>query len=112
LPLTPFGAGKYPSALAIADLNGDRIPDLVVADRDNNTIISLLGKGDGTFVPSQITPTGREPAAVAAADFDGDGLVDVATADSGSAAVTILRGRANGEFRYVGQFPAGDHPVQ
>ena len=44
-----FGAGSSPSSLASADLNGDRVADLAVANFDSSDVSILLGNGDGTF---------------------------------------------------------------
>jgi hypothetical protein len=35
--------------LAVADFNGDGIPDLVVTNRDQDSFEVLLGNGNGTF---------------------------------------------------------------
>ena len=52
----PYGSGgNGPNAVAVADVNRDGIPDLVVANwcTDSTCVASsvgvLLGKGDGTF---------------------------------------------------------------
>ena len=41
--------GNYPSSVAIGDLNGDGLPDLVVANTASNTVSILLGNGAGRF---------------------------------------------------------------
>ncbi len=42
-----------PSDVKIADLNGDKIQDLVVANSGANDILVYLGNGDGSFAPPQ-----------------------------------------------------------
>jgi hypothetical protein len=47
------GAGGYSTALAVDDVNGDKIPDIIMgnepADLALPTISVMLGKGNGTF---------------------------------------------------------------
>ena len=80
-----------PSALAVADLNGDRYDDIVTATvgtttRKQGGVNIMLGNGNGGFrvqqpitlsVPtnSGSSNTDTKPTAVIAADFDGDGLM-------------------------------------
>lgn len=78
----PTRVGNGPIALATADMNGDSILDLVVANSADNTISVLLGNGSGGF--TAVTPqnpqnfaTPPRPDSLALADVNGDGRVDV-----------------------------------
>ena len=44
-----FAAGDTPFSVAVADLDGDGIPDLVSANIDSDNVSVLLGNGDGSF---------------------------------------------------------------
>jgi hypothetical protein len=59
----------------VADINGDKILDIVIAD--DNQIVVLLGKGDGSFQSPLTYPAGLQPTYVAVADLNHDGLPDV-----------------------------------
>lgn len=49
-PGVTYGSGGVlPHSVAIADVNGDGKPDLVVANESSNSVGVLLGNGDGTF---------------------------------------------------------------
>jgi hypothetical protein len=77
--------GTYPRAVAIADLTGNGIPDLVVGNVGNastnpvqlGSVAVLLGNGDGTFqTPIQYTPF-NYPGWAALGDFTGSGRQDL-----------------------------------
>jgi hypothetical protein len=83
-PAVGYDTGEYPRPVAIADVNGDGIPDLVVANigianpPEDGSVAVLLGNGDGTFQEAvQYTPF-HFPGWVAVGDFNGDGLPDLA----------------------------------
>jgi VCBS repeat protein len=44
---SPFAAGHVPNDIAVADMNGDGYPDLVIANHKSPYITILLGDGAG-----------------------------------------------------------------
>jgi hypothetical protein len=48
---TNYSTGSGPSAVAVADFNGDGKNDLAVANYGSNNISVLLGNGNGSFLP-------------------------------------------------------------
>src|SRR5436305_783825 len=46
-----YPVGVTPQSVAVADLDRDGIPDLVVTNSGSNTVSVLLGKGNDTFQP-------------------------------------------------------------
>lgn len=95
-----FGSGS----LAIADLNGDGKPDLVVANYvASSTVSVLLGIGDGTFGVKSDYVTADLPISAAIGDLNADGKLDLAVASPGydgySGGVSVLLGNGDGTFR-------------
>jgi hypothetical protein len=63
---------------AVADVNGDGVPDLIVANQFAGTVGVLLGDGAGGFgAASSISIGGGRPFDVQVADFNGDGHPDL-----------------------------------
>jgi hypothetical protein len=105
-PVNPQGNNDFWYPQAIADLNGDGIPDLIVADTNTNTWVTTYGirwgQGDGTFVDSGTQlPVQGTPYALIAADFTGTGRTDIATISSGflyGNNVYMLQNLGDGKF--------------
>jgi hypothetical protein len=86
----------YPQALAVADLNGDGQPDVVVANT-NNPVGVLLANSDGTFQPVVTYSCGEGSiSSVAAADVNGDGKPDVVAVVPND--VCVLLNNGDGTF--------------
>jgi VCBS repeat protein/flagellar hook capping protein FlgD len=92
-PKTDFETGGNPSSVAVGDLNGDRQPDLAVANWGSFTVSVLLAKGDGSFAPKADFGTGIEPRSVAIEDLNGDGWADLAVANGASNTISVLFNR-------------------
>src|SRR5439155_8899852 len=53
---SPFPAGDQPSAVVVADFNGDGKPDIAIANKGDNSITVLQGDGAGGFKPFPKSP--------------------------------------------------------
>ena len=108
-----FGSGGLgPSSVAIADVNGDGKPDLVVTNdcADSSctygSVSVLLGNGNGTFMPAvSYNSGGLGATSVVIADLNGDGKLDLAVANDcyllyecAVGSVGVLFGSGNGTF--------------
>jgi hypothetical protein len=103
--------GTNPRGVAVADLNGDGRPDLVVTNFKSNTVSVLLGNGDGTFAAAHNFAVGDEPSKGAVlADLNGDGRPDLAVANFGSNTVSVLLGNGDGTFAAAQNFATGTQP--
>lgn len=108
-----LAAGADPQGVAAGDFNGDGIPDLAVANRNDGTVTILLGNGDGTFQAGITLKNVPSAQAIAVGDFNGDGKLDLAVTNSGYNSVTILLGNGDGTFTQAasvlstGVLPAG-----
>ena len=85
-----YGVGANPVAVAMGDVSNDGVPDIVVANADDNTVGILPGDGVGGFGAHDAYAVGTAPRAVVVGYINGDRTLDVATANSGSDNISIL----------------------
>jgi hypothetical protein len=115
-PAVVYSAGANQSgtlSVAIADVNGDGKPDVVVTTETNlsegdGSAAVLLGNGDGTFQPAvNYDSGGYGTVSAAVADLNGNGKLDLIVANGCgggidcSTAVGILLGNGDGTFQPV-----------
>jgi Bacterial Ig-like domain (group 3)/FG-GAP-like repeat len=114
-PVVTYDSGGYEAqSVAVADVNGDGKPDLVVANvcADSNctsggVVGVLLGNGDGTFQAAISYDSGGLVAeSVAVADVNGDGKPDLLVAN-GNGSVGILLGNGDGGFQAAVTYGSG-----
>jgi hypothetical protein len=96
--------------LATADLNGDGVPDMVVASEasaNSGSLTVLLGKGDGTFTTGASLPItlptlpAPPPIGVTIDDVNGDGKLDLVGVTAGtpsSSGIVVFLGNGDGTF--------------
>ncbi|WP_276481256.1 FG-GAP-like repeat-containing protein [Paraflavitalea pollutisoli] len=107
-------AGTEPSAVAVADLNGDGRPDIVTACPQDKKLFILLNKstiGKISFQPAITLNTGYSPRIVAARDINGDGITDlVAAGDQGhlTSFINIVNDNELTFETQTAQFPGGN----
>lgn len=103
--------GKFES-VAIADFNGDGIPDVAVANTTANLITMFLGNGDGTLTSASGAPAQTNSQIIATGDFNGDGVPDLVGINDSSGSATILLGNGDGTFTQKAPGPAtGAGPI-
>jgi Ca2+-binding RTX toxin-like protein len=102
---------NYPRTVAIADVNGDGHPDIVIG-ANNGSIDVLLGNGNGTFksaITTTIDPNGGK-IIVAVADLTGDGDQDIIAADKNNGILGVLLNNGSGVFAPPRLYSVGTYP--
>lgn len=117
LPASKYttGAGATTTSIAVADFNGDGIPDLAVSGGTEATISVFLGKGDGSparliiyDMQSLANPACHEVGTVVAGDFNGDGRADLVAFCTfglgGGGGLSVLLGQRDGSLKPAGTY--------
>lgn len=108
--------GPSPRWIAVADLNHDHNPDIVVANAgsdttDSGSITVLLGDGRGGFhiAPGSPFPAGHLPNDIAVADMNNDGNLDLVIANHQSPYLRVFLGDGQGAFHLAPSSPVDVH---
>jgi hypothetical protein len=122
-PQPPSPTITVPNSIAVADVNGDGVPDLLVATTLDQGLINnpgfanvILGQtsAPGTYQTGVGYPTtGTDPSSIAVADLEGSGHLDLVIANFGSGSVTVyIHGSTPGVFQPGVNIVTGGSPNQ
>ncbi len=99
-----------PQAIAVGNLTGDAILDVVTANSGTGTISILIGQGNGQFTQGERIEAELEPTSVAIANVNQDAFADIIIANRASNELSILFGNGDGTFEGERRFRAGVSP--
>ncbi|MBI5497631.1 MAG: VCBS repeat-containing protein [Deltaproteobacteria bacterium] len=85
-------AGRGPTGVAVGDVTGEGVADLVTTSHGAATLTWLEGRTGGGFAPPRERPAGLGPERVVLADMDGDGLLDAVVSNHDEDTVSVFFG--------------------
>lgn len=107
-------SGQGSGAIAGGDVDGDGVPDLLVANRESHALALLYGRGPaagGLFHGAARTPAGRNPLDVALLDVRGDGRLGAASI-AGAEGTLSLFANAGGRLEFLRKWEVGASPAE
>jgi hypothetical protein len=104
---TACAATMLPTRIAAADLTGDGLDDLVVANSLNDSILVAFQQPDGTFNRTLALPTGEAPSDLSLVDVTGDSLPDIVVSNQASGDVSVFLNDPGHAFATSYRFRAG-----
>src|SRR5262249_47398093 len=113
-PVVSYPTDGNTGSLAVADVNKDGWPDVVVGRVLGyaNTVLVMLNRGDGTLLPGvPYDMEGTEPDPPGVADFNRHRNPDTTTSNASTGNVGVIRGKGAGPSNPPTTSPAGSFPV-
>jgi len=108
----------FPGAQLVrsADINGDKIPDIVGVSGLYSTATALMGQGNGSFTPGPVSSIGFQGVGgMALQDLNGDGKVDLIVSGyiaTGANGIGVCFGNGDGSFQASIFYQVADPSVE
>ena len=90
-PQDSFLSNGTGGVIAIADVDGDSLLDLVGTHFLQDTVSLVLGSGPGQFLPPLSSPAGNGPRFAGVGDFNGDGVLEIVSSSQFSGDLRIFQ---------------------
>jgi hypothetical protein len=106
LPGDITAVGTAPAGIAVGDMDGDTLPDVLVANTGDSTLQVLLNTGGGALNALAAMPVGFQPRGPLVTDLDLDGTMDAAVVgdDVGGDLVAVFAGDGMGGLALSSSF--------
>jgi hypothetical protein len=99
-----------PTALAIADFDGNGKLDVAAGTYAPSTVVILFGAGNGTFTAQPPIAVDAFPSAIVAADLNGDAHPDLTVAGEDAHTISVLINNGGGGFAAPVTYPVAGNP--
>ena len=87
---SPFEAGKIPNRIAIGDVNGDGVNDIVTSDNSSNKIYLFIMNRNGSVISQSSIAVGNQPKGVAIGDLNGDKKGEIIVCNNADNDISII----------------------
>ena len=87
---SPYEAGKIPNRVAIGDVNGDGVNDIVTSDNEGNKIYLFLMNRNGSALQGSPIVTGNHPKGLYIADLNSDGKGEIIVCNNADNDISII----------------------
>jgi len=94
-----------------ADINGDRLPDLLVAEPESGQLSVFFQKSDGTLAAPKTFPTLTGIGDIAVADWDGDGKTEIFLLSADERQIGVTQLDSNGRIAFPKILPLEGRPL-
>lgn len=87
---SPFESGKIPNRIAIGDINGDGVNDVVTSDNSSNKIYVFKMNKKGDVSSQSAITVGNHPKGIAIADLNGDGKGEIVVCNNADNNISLI----------------------